>query len=113
MKGECDVPSIKPIFEPSNEINLYSYVHQAILMPEDGNSHIVILFKILFEIRISLCFIDFMFDKEDNIEILSAKPQDNDSSRPESRNLEDRCAINLDLSIRYNTFFIFLNLIKY
>lgn len=45
-----------------------------------------------------------MFDKEDNIEILSAKPQDNDNSRPESRNLEDRYAINLDLLIRYNTF---------
>lgn len=52
MKGECDVPSIKPIFEPSNEINLYSYVHQAILMPEDGKSHIVMLFSILFVIRI-------------------------------------------------------------
>lgn len=36
MKGECDAP--KPIYEPSNEINLYSYVHQAILMPEDGKS---------------------------------------------------------------------------
>lgn len=47
MKGECDVPSIKPIFEPSNEINLYSYVHQAILMPEDGNS-LVMLFNKLF-----------------------------------------------------------------
>lgn len=30
-----------------------------------------------------------MFDKDDNIEILSTKLQNN-SSRPESRNLEDR-----------------------
>lgn len=36
MKDECDVPNLKPKYEPSNEINLYSYVHQAILMPEDG-----------------------------------------------------------------------------
>lgn len=36
MKGECDVPSLKPKYEPNNEINVYSYAHQAILMPEDG-----------------------------------------------------------------------------
>lgn len=36
MKNECDVPSIKPKYDSNNEINLYSYVHQAILMPEDG-----------------------------------------------------------------------------
>lgn len=37
MKGECDVPSTKPKYESgSNEINLYNYAHQAILMPEDG-----------------------------------------------------------------------------
>lgn len=38
MKDECDVPNLKPKYEPNNEINLYSYVHQAILMPEDGKS---------------------------------------------------------------------------
>lgn len=40
MKGECDVPSIKPKYEPNNEINLYNYAHQAILMPEDGKQFI-------------------------------------------------------------------------
>ncbi|VVC44119.1 Hypothetical protein CINCED_3A013231 [Cinara cedri] len=78
MKGNCDIPSIKPIYEPSNEINLYSYVHQAILMPED----------------------DSMFDKDDNIEILSTKPQENNNSRPESRNLDDR--FDYDLEDPYN-----------
>lgn len=38
MKEGCDAPSIKPKYESNNEINLYSYAHQAILMPEDGNS---------------------------------------------------------------------------
>lgn len=41
MKGECDVPNVKPNFESNNEINMYGYVHQAILMPEDGTLHIV------------------------------------------------------------------------
>lgn len=41
MKGECDVPNLKPKYDPSNEINLYSYVHQAILMPEDGKDLIL------------------------------------------------------------------------
>lgn len=40
MKNECDVPSIKPKYDTNNEINLYSYVHQAILMPEDGKHFI-------------------------------------------------------------------------
>ncbi|KAL5237021.1 hypothetical protein ACI65C_004431 [Semiaphis heraclei] len=73
MKNECDVPSIKPKYDSNNEINLYSYVHQAILMPED----------------------DFMYDKDDNIEIMSTKSHTN-SSRPESRNLEDRFDYELD-----------------
>lgn len=87
MKGECDVPNIKPKYESSNEINLYSYVHQAILMPEDG----IYIFK-LFRIYImsknyhDFFFSDYMFDKDDNIEIMSTKTQ----SRPESRYQEDR-----------------------
>lgn len=38
-----------------------------------------------------------MSDKEDDIEILSTKPHDN-SSRPESRNLDERC-VNILLKI--------------
>lgn len=49
MKGECDVPNLKPKYEPTNEINLYSYVHQAILMPEDGKAftfyNLIFIFK--------------------------------------------------------------------
>lgn len=91
MKGECDIPSIKPKFEPSNEINLYSYVHQSILMPEDGKSFKLYLLFIWYKNTIINCiyFVDFMFDKDDNIEILSTKSRNN-NSRPESRNLEDR-----------------------
>lgn len=37
-------------------------------------------------------FVDFMYDKDDNIEIMSTKSHTN-SSRPESRNLEDRFVI--------------------
>jgi len=40
MKNESDVPCTKPKYDPSNEINVYSYAHQAILMPEDGK-HII------------------------------------------------------------------------
>lgn len=97
MKGECDAP--KPIYEPSNEINLYSYVHQAILMPEDGKSFTI---KYLFftYVLIILYFVDFMFDKDDNIEISSTKSHNN-SSRPESRNLEDRY-VNMLFTFHYN-----------
>jgi hypothetical protein len=48
MKDECNVSNLKPKYEPSNEINLYSYVHQAILMPEDGKSFKYILILILY-----------------------------------------------------------------
>lgn len=47
MKGECEAP--KPKYEPSNEINLYSYVHQAILMPEDGKHFTCYLMFILYK----------------------------------------------------------------
>lgn len=94
MKGECDVPSIKPKYEPSNEINLYSYVHQAILMPEDGKHFTgCLIFNFYFKICIGLYFKDFMFDKEDDIEILSTKSQ-NTSNRTESRNVDDWYAIS-------------------
>lgn len=46
--------------------------------------------------NIVVSFVDFMFDKDDNIEILPTKSQ-NDGSRSESRNLEDRY-INLLLT---------------
>lgn len=36
-----------------------------------------------------------MFDKDDNIEIMSTKPHT--TSRPESRNLEDRLVFNVIL----------------
>lgn len=58
MKGECDVPSVKPQFEPSKEINLYSYVHQAILMPEDGK--ILNYIYYLFDTKIQLLFVNIL-----------------------------------------------------
>lgn len=54
-------------------------------------------------IIIILYLLDFMFDKDDNIEISSTKSHNN-SSRPESRNLEDRYV---------NMFYIYYNLIYF
>lgn len=50
------------------------------------------LFNINFIIYTNVYFVDFMYDKDDNIEIMSTKSHTN-SSRPESRNLEDRFVI--------------------
>lgn len=47
------------------------------------------IYGTLYQICILICFIDFMSDKEDDIEILSTRTHDN-SSRPDSRNLDDR-----------------------
>lgn len=87
MKEGSDIPSVKPKYESNNEINLYSYAHQAILMPEDGKSFMPIIMY-CFVIYVFKNFVDFMFDKDDSIEILSTQSQNN--SRPESSNLEDR-----------------------
>jgi len=43
-------------------------------------------------VHFNVYFVDFMYDKDDNIEIMSTKSHTN-SSRPESRNLEDRFVI--------------------
>lgn len=50
------------------------------------------LFNIYCIIYTNVYFVDFMYDKDDNIEIMSTKSHTN-SSRPESRNLEDRFVI--------------------
>lgn len=50
------------------------------------------LVNIYFIIYTNVYFVDFMYDKDDNIEIMSTKSHTN-SSRPESRNLEDRFVI--------------------
>lgn len=60
MKNECDVPSIKPKYETNNEINLYSYVHQAILMPEDGEHFICCFMFILYQCTF-LCLLFYRF----------------------------------------------------
>lgn len=53
-----------------------------------------------------LHFVDFMFDKDDNIEISSTKSHNN-SSRPESRNLEDRY-VNMLCTFHYNNLYNYI-----
>lgn len=43
MKGERDMPTSKLKYDNNNEINVYGFDHQAVLMPEDGNHHSFIL----------------------------------------------------------------------